>query len=945
MPGKGSMRLLMVISIAALFLVPVTLASGTEGIARNGVPVLSGTIKDSVGVPIPGAVVRIVLADMSDYDYAFADPSGHYSLNISFTGLSFLEAESPGYLKHRSAPFMIDPGVNMTYNVTLPDLPPEAVNVSGIVTFEEGGAAEGVAVRLGYDSMGNYYDYEEVTDDGGSFGMLVFAGMYSIRMSYHGFTVYEDVLDLTLGGSPYIISPEIPFVPALTTVVMGYVDDGASPLEGVFVVISDQSIELQNFGITNESGYYEIPFWAGDHIMITMMPGYDYYFSRIHVPDSGSMWVNITTKVVDKELSGTVLDPSGEPVEGINVQLSRPKVFPDQYSTVTDGEGKFLIDVSEGGGYLVVSGEDPFETGEYELYFKEIGPITNDVDLEIQLSPVVEQLMTSDIVFSDWEEFNVDAVMNLPINNTRYMRLFIDMFVGDMDQSLSDMEFGIFYDMMMADSDMQTAPFGTNTSDNLTIDGHFYDRTEQSIEFRDMVGGVDDLVSASVRIDAAYELNGTLPEMISHTLDINMTYDEPGSRTVGTASVPDGWIYYNHTSEHIAVEQVDGMLVLTPGKDPDIEDDITWEHIRLTFFVDSIEMGADLPEAFEGTISRFRVIVDDALPENVYNITWDMGDSNVLNSTVRYLDHAYMDDGVYTVNVTLTDAFGRIANCTGTVTVLNKAPSVAIVADRTNIGEGEATIVTVNATDVPADVLYVSWFSNGTYPDPVPLTNESMRYTIRSDFEGNRTVSVRVTDEDGGITEKSITVTIYNKDPIIDAELILPRPNNITYENETVMVHIVSAVDVDDLVYTIKVSRSDHRSKDLNVTVLGTGKYTITLTADDQDGGIATLSWTIEVAMNVSLDHDGDGIPYVWEKAHGLDDYKKSDGASDPDGDGFTNYEEYLKGSDPFNENDPVEQKKDSGLLVLIILAVIVLIIVIIVVLVVQNRMKERIEE
>ena len=46
-------------------------------------------------------------------------------------------------------------------------------------------------------------------------------------------------------------------------------------------------------------------------------------------------------------------------------------------------------------------------------------------------------------------------------------------------------------------------------------------------------------------------------------------------------------------------------------------------------------------------------------------------------------------------------------------------------------------------------------------------------------------------------------------------------------------------------------------------------------------------------------DSDGDGMPDDWEKAHGLNPNDPSDASGDLNGDGYTNIEEFINGTDP----------------------------------------------
>lgn len=87
---------------------------------------------------------------------------------------------------------------------------------------------------------------------------------------------------------------------------------------------------------------------------------------------------------------------------------------------------------------------------------------------------------------------------------------------------------------------------------------------------------------------------------------------------------------------------------------------------------------------------------------------------------------------------------------------------------------------------------------------------------------------------------------------------------------------------------------------DLRVTEMVRSGKPMTQTGIIKDitevGGYPDLKYN---AAQVPVDSDGDGMPDQWEIKYNLDPKNPKDGAMDTDGDGYTNVEEYLNGTNP----------------------------------------------
>lgn len=227
------------------------------------------------------------------------------------------------------------------------------------------------------------------------------------------------------------------------------------------------------------------------------------------------------------------------------------------------------------------------------------------------------------------------------------------------------------------------------------------------------------------------------------------------------------------TSRGILSLQSDGGFTYTPSPNYFGSDTFTYDltdgtttvgPVTVTLTVTAVNdppvASAEGPAVLkEGSAGAFSSVgswdVEDVTP----SVSWDFGDGH--SSTAANPTHTYADNGVYVVTMTATDVEGDVDADTVTVTVNNVAPTVEAGADQT-ADECSAVHFTGSFTDPgSADTHTYFW----DFGDGGTATEINPRHEFGDN--GIYTVSLTVTDDDGGVDSDTLTVTVNNVAPTV----------------------------------------------------------------------------------------------------------------------------------------------------------------------------------
>ncbi len=214
-------------------------------------------------------------------------------------------------------------------------------------------------------------------------------------------------------------------------------------------------------------------------------------------------------------------------------------------------------------------------------------------------------------------------------------------------------------------------------------------------------------------------------------------------------------------------------------------------------------------------------------------------------------------NGPTTITYTISDGNG--ATTTATVAVTVSAVNDAPVANPSSATTPEDTPVTVpvlaNDTDVDGDPLTVTAASapNGTV---TINANGTVTYTPNANFNGTDTITYTISDGKGGISTSTVTVTVSAVNDAPVATPIAPQRNNDANTVNLPVAGNFSDTDGNPLTFTatglppslsISAAGVITGTIDRAASQTNNGVYTVTVTANDGNGGTvsSTFTWTV----------------------------------------------------------------------------------------------------
>jgi PKD repeat protein len=263
---------------------------------------------------------------------------------------------------------------------------------------------------------------------------------------------------------------------------------------------------------------------------------------------------------------------------------------------------------------------------------------------------------------------------------------------------------------------------------------------------------------------------------------------------------------------------------------------------------------------------------------DIASYAWDLDNNGSYETSGATPTYNAGDNGSATVGLRVTDDDGDSGTSTATITINNVAPAVDANGPY-NGNEGSAIAISASGSDYVGDTISYAWDldGDGQYDDATGAS-------ISPSFLADVTIGVQASDEDGGVSTDTATVTVNNVLPT--ADIGGPYSGD---EGSAISFDASASSDPGGIVSYAWDFDNDGQFDDAtgataSHTFATDGSYPVSLRVTDNFGATDTDSTTVTV-LNATPTADAGG-PYTVE----LEDTVtlSAAGSSDPGGDALT---------------------------------------------------------
>jgi len=212
---------------------------------------------------------------------------------------------------------------------------------------------------------------------------------------------------------------------------------------------------------------------------------------------------------------------------------------------------------------------------------------------------------------------------------------------------------------------------------------------------------------------------------------------------------------------------------------------------------------------------------------DIINWTWSFGDGNF--SYTKNTLHRYVNDGMYTVTLSVRDRNGSTDSASSNVSVTNVPPMVMFIYSPLN--PTRLDTIQFNDTSTDLDGSVTSWYWEFGDGNTSTIQNPTHQYVQK----GSYNVTLHVTDDDGDTNETTHQITVVNILPSVHFSF----SPSIPLVHEEIQFTDLST-DLDGAVISREWEFDDGNTSNLTDpqhSYASLKTYTVTLTVTDNDGG------------------------------------------------------------------------------------------------------------